>query len=623
MILNRILVLILLLGNCSMVGARWATFADAPVEVVTNNIQATINVDGSFEALITKKLKILNERGREINAKIPLYYNFDNSSLEILQAKTIVNGKEYKLNANLIEDKPMASEVQGFDQTHQILLAYPNVQVGAELFLQYKLKLLKADIPGFFEYMYDFAETYTSHTDIHVKSALPLFVNMNNPGNYLDVKQGRAGKLYTLDITLQKPIYIDITDEKNATINPKIYPWVFVATSEKWSDVAQQFADPYIQILQQPLPEAYQVIADAAKLEKNPKKQIEIIAALLNETVQYMGDWKTSNGRHVPQDLATVAGKRLGDCKDFATGMVAILQNIGIKANVALVQRGAGIYDTNLISLPGSFHFNHAMVRVELDNKPMWVDPTNFFSISDKILPDIANRQVAVLQASDSHLEFIPQSNILDNVVVTKKVLDLTNNDVVAVKGNLTLQGLSAINLTGAGLQVSQDTINNAIISHLGQFDNIVEKKVMSPKLDSRIVTDLSFDVDYKEKHMLINTNAGKAMLITNSIVDKFIFNPENVADVYLGPPKVSQTTTTLKNIKVVNNDVLDYTIQSPWIDVIRNVKYKKNSVVIDQKVIIKTSWLYNETIKSPEYQAFAAELAKNFKEGVAIVFND
>ena len=79
---GAILVLILLLGNCSMVGARWATFADAPVEVVTNNIQATINVDGSFEALITKKLKILNERGREINAKIPLYYNFDNSSFD-------------------------------------------------------------------------------------------------------------------------------------------------------------------------------------------------------------------------------------------------------------------------------------------------------------------------------------------------------------------------------------------------------------------------------------------------------------------------------------------------------------------------------------------------------------
>lgn len=621
--LRKILLVAIIFCNCSVATARWATFADAPIEVLTNNMQINVKSDGSAEFLVTKKIRVLNERGRESNAKIPLHYNADNSKFTIVEAKTIVNGQEFPLNKNLIEDKPLASEVHGFDQTHQVLLAFPNVNVGSEIYVQYKLELLKADIPGFFEYMFEFAETYINNTDIQISSQLPLYTNVNDPEQYLAIQQGKDGALYTLSIKLKRPVYIDIVDEKNPHINPKKYPWIFIASSDNWQDIAQKFATPYARVLKQPLPAMYQRIADEARQIKDPKKQIAMVAALLNENVQYMGDWKTSQGRHVPQDLANVTTKRLGDCKDFATGMVAILQNLGIKANVALVQRGEGVYETNLITLPGAFHFNHAMVRVELaDKKVLWVDPTNFFSISDKILPDIADRQAAVLEETNSHLERIPASDARDSTVVTKKALDLTNTDLVAVKTNLSLQGLSAIKLTGAGLQVSQDTINNAIVAHLGNYDNIVDKKVISPKLDSRLVSDLNFEVDYKERNMLINTNAGKALLITNDVVDNFIFNTENVSDVYLGTPKVMQTTTVLNNVQVVNTDNLDYTLQSPWIDVIRNVKYKNNTVIVDQKVIIKTSWIYNDIIRSPEYRAFEAELAKNFKDGVAIVFN-
>ncbi len=314
--------------------------------------------------------------------------------------------------------------------------------------------------------------------------------------------------------------------------------------------------------------------------------------------------------------------KRLGDCKDFATGMAAILRNLGIKANVALVQRGTGVYDTKYIKLPGSVHFNHAMVRVELaKDKVLWVDPTNFVSIANKVLPDIADRQALVLDET-SYLADIPQSTPNDNMIIMQKTLDMRDNDAIKVDCTLSLKGLSAVQLTGAELQVSPETIQNAVVYELGNYDNIIEKSVIAPKLDSRLVRDLDFKVKYTERNMLINTNAGKAILIKNKFVDTFIFNAEQVADVYLGAPKTAQITITLDNIQVANTDILDYTLQSPWVDVIRTVKYKQNSVTVNQKVVIKVSWLYDETIKSKEYQNFAAELAKNFKEGIAIVFN-
>lgn len=620
--MQRIILFCIILSINSACFARFATVSDAPVEVLQRDIQILIRKDGTCELDVKKKVKIINERGRESYSKVALTYNYDNSRIKVLTATSSFEGKEYVLPQNLIEDKPLASEIQGFDQSHQILLAFPNVNVGSTVYLHYKLEILKAEIPDFFEYMFDFSKYYFLESNIHIKSELPLYLQENDPDKYFSITKNNKDKEYSLDIKLLKPIYIDIVDEKSDAINPKKYPWVFVTTSDSWDMFSNKLAVDYLKVTDQKLPKIYEDIYINAKKLSEPLAQIELVAALLNEQIQYMGDWKTSEGRHIPQNLQNVTQNRLGDCKDFAAGMVAILKKLGFDANVALVQRGHGIYDTDIIKLPGSFHFNHAIVMVKLSqDRILWVDPTNFFSTATNILPDIADRQALVLDET-SYLKHIPQSAPSDDMVIIKKTLDLKNEDLVKVQSTLTLKGLAAVYLTGAGLQVSQSTIDNAIVHELGNYDNIIDKNVKSPKLDSRIVRDLEFQVDYVERNMLLNTNAGHAILIKKPFAAKFIFNEEHAADIYLGAPKTIQDSVTIDNVQINSKDVLDYKLQSPWVDVTRTVKYKDNSVTIEQKAIIKVSWLYADVIKTPEYKNFAAELAKHFKHGIAIVFN-
>lgn len=618
---KNILVACLLVMFTNLSFARYATITDAPVEILQRDLNFTVHKDGTFDIDVVKRLKILNERGREGNSKISLYYNHDNSKVTIIEAKTIIDGKEYKLTDNLIEDKPLASEIQGFDQTNQVLLAFPNVTVGAEIYIHYKLQVLNADIPNFFEYWVDFAEYYSKESNIHVKSELPLYINKNDPDNYLKIVQSKDKKLYTLDIKLQKPIYICIVDEKHNQLNPKKYPWVFMSSSNSWDAYATKMSKDYLAVQSQQLPLMYQEIVKEVKKEPDPIKQIALVSALLNDHIQYMGDWKTSNGRHIPQNLQDVTNKRLGDCKDFATAMVAILKGLNIKAQVALVQRGHGVYDKSYITLPGSIHFNHAMVRVELaQDKVLWVDPTNFISIANIVLPDIADRQALVLD-KEPYLAQIPRSKITDNVMQVTKTIDLSDPYLAKVHCDVNMQGLAAIMLTGASLQASQDSIDNAIVAELGNFDNIIEKHVKTPKLDSRLVQDLNFEVDYVERNLLLKTNAGQAVFINDLAGDRFRFGNEQVADIYLGSTKITKETIILNNIQVSNTKSLDYTIKSPWIDIVRTVKYNKNNVTIEQEVTFKTNWLYNEIIKSKEYQDFLNEVTKNFKDGIAIVF--
>ena len=618
---TKILTYILVCFSCSTAIARWATPEDAEIKVLMDKAEIQVKADGTYETIAEYKVKILNEAGRQLWSKIPLVYNYDSSTVQIISAKTIVDGQEHVLDANLIEDKPLASEVDGFDQKHQILLAFPYTKVGSELYLKYKEVLKKPNMQGFYENKSIFGlNNFQEHSELHIKSELQLYINSNDPKQYLNIKSGKTSKFFTLDVTLLKPVYNKIVDETLQLFGPNKCPWVAVSSSNDWKTFGNKTAAPYIKVLQQPLPELYMQIYNEAKKESDPIKQITIVTSMLNKCVQYMGDWKSTEGSFKPQDLTKVATTRLGDCKDFSTGTAAILNKLGIKATVALVWRGEASYKQDM-TLPAWGYFNHAMVKVSLASGPLWVDPTNFFSIATKILPDIADRDALVLDSKNTVIEHIPASKPADFVVTNSRDLDLTNPELIKIHGTKVVTGLAATHYTGAILLSSKNTIENSIIREQGSFDNITNPKVNMPNLDSRIVSDLKFSFEFNEKNLVLNTNAGKAILSKSDLVNSFIVNDEQVSDLYLGSPAILSGITTLSKISPTNILPLDCTVQSPWLDAKRTVKYEKNSVTIKQEFTIKRSWIYNYELKSTEYKKMLDALAKNFKEGAGIVF--
>ncbi len=618
--LHRILIIVcLVISNAAF--ARWATFEDAPVAVLLNNFYINVHADGTTEEIHEIKVKVLNEQGRDDLTTRVITYNHDNSTMQVLEAKTINGDQEFPVDSQYIEDKPLASQVHGFDQQHQLLLAFPNVNVGSIIYFKYKFNLLKPDLKNFYESMWHWRDKYFDTTHIAIKSELPLYFNINNPDNKLSVQQGKTGKYYTLELQQTRPSFVGVVDERSYLISPSKYPWIYVATTKNWQDFARRYSTSYEKVLHQELPDLYQHIAKQAKLQTDPSKQICEVAAMLNESIKYMGDWKTNNGRHVPQDFAQIANTRLGDCKDYATGMVAILRAMDFSANVALVERGNTVYDSSIIKLPGASHFNHAIVRVDLGNKVLWVDPTNFFSIADVILPDIADRQAVVLDGKNARLEHVPQSGVDDRIMTIKREYNVVNDLLVDVRGSIDLHGLDAIRYTGTELQVTRDTISNDVINTLDNYDNIIDKHVDLPDLKSRIVKDILINFTYSVRNSVLQTNAGKAILYTEPISRNYMFNNEQVADVYLGPPGIRREIIKINNAHPVNTLPLDCIIKSPWVDMQVSVKYDKDSITIESETVMKASWLYNDTIRSDSYRKLEADLAKNFRNGIAVVF--
>ncbi len=114
-------------------------------------------------------------------------------------------------------------------------------------------------------------------------------------------------------------------------------------------------------------------VARIAKAEKDKAGRMLAALRLVQSQVRYLGVEVGMNS-HRPNPPSLVFDRRFGDCKDKALLTVALLSRLGIDANVALVNTSMqkGLAE----ELPNPGAFDHVIVRVVLDHKPYWLDPT-------------------------------------------------------------------------------------------------------------------------------------------------------------------------------------------------------------------------------------------------------
>lgn len=112
----------------------------------------------------------------------------------------------------------------------------------------------------------------------------------------------------------------------------------------------------------------------------------------VQDEVRYMGVEIGVNS-HRPYPPATVMQRRYGDCKDKTLLLITMLRELGVPARPALVstQYRGRIRDHH----PTATSFDHAIVRVEVDGRTHWIDPSALYQRGG--LADVAARYGAAL----------------------------------------------------------------------------------------------------------------------------------------------------------------------------------------------------------------------------------
>ncbi len=602
--------------------ARWATLED--VDTVVENVKHEIYVrkDGSYTQTIEKTQAPLKESGKDKLVHLPLNYNASSSSLKIIEAKTIdKHGKAYAVDPKHMEDKPLASSPQGFDQNNQILIAFPNVHLDSKVFLKYEETVREPVAPGFFAIDLVFAGECEKSGTIQITSELPLFLKINDPENFLTVKESKAGDLYKINVKINKPILKLPVDENYAAPSGKAYPWITLSTINTWTQFGDLFVERYEAVAHQPLPTLFEKIAAEAQQKTTLTDKINTVTMRLAENISYMGDWRSIKGSFIPRDLAEIAKTKMGDCKDFSVSTTAILRKIGIDTHVSLVHRGPELKSPN--DLP-SIVFNHAFVRVQAEGKTLWIDPTNFSSFAQGLYPDIAQKRALVLKPNGCVLEETPSIEAKDSVISLFKqiILPKTDNEPTKISVKLLLKGVSALDLAGADLQTSKDIINRFLINAVTNESRAIDWKMEPYNLGSRIVNDLNFQFTLTEQHSETKTTAGKAVLLSSqNLIPKLLTKTKGrVTDLQFDTPGTYKLEQLLPKVSLVGEEKTSCQVDSPWFLGIRTIQDTPQGIQVLEEYVVKKSKITHSELQSKEYADFQTKVYSCFGD-TALVY--
>ncbi len=300
-------------------------------------------------------------------------------------------------------------------------------------------------------------------------------------------------------------------------------------------------------------PATFKAIAESATSESTDEDKINAVTSLLNEKVQYMGDWRTVSGKYFPRDLEKIADSQVGDCKDFSASTAAILQELGYKVQPVLVMRGT-TNTSNSKALPNMGNFNHVMLKVtNKDGKIYWIDPTNTVSMAQGFFPDIADRNALVLNSEEADYIKIPAVQAENSKVISHSELTIEDN-VVNEYGRLTVQGEAALDLTGVGLYYSNEQLRDSVFHMIsGVYLDEEEKKFLElPDLTLHNVEDLTIKYEFQQKNKIFKTNLGPALnLGDNWLNDVVNTASDQVSDLFIGVPKTKESHMIIKDMSV------------------------------------------------------------------------
>ena len=114
-------------------------------------------------------------------------------------------------------------------------------------------------------------------------------------------------------------------------------------------------------------------IAAIAARTQDPKERAFAALRLVEDKTRYffigIGD-----GGYIPAAADDTWQRKFGDCKGKTVLLLAILKQLGVEAEPALVSLGAG--DGMNERLPSMAAFNHVIVRAAIDGKVYWLDGT-------------------------------------------------------------------------------------------------------------------------------------------------------------------------------------------------------------------------------------------------------
>lgn len=216
------------------------------------------------------------------------------------------------------------------------------------------------------------------------------------------------------------------------------FAWLQTSEFGSWDELAQ-WAEPLFRLPETTPPSVAEVARHVREQSADAREQLRLALRFVQDDVRYLGlELGASSFQPAPPDK--VLERRYGDCKDKALLFCAILRELGIGASPALVNTLRRGHVAEL--LPSPLDFDHAIVRAELGDEELWVDPTSTHergALSEKSLPDYG--QALVVLGERAGLVDVERDQGEEPLTTIEKEFKVTLSGPVAYSVTTTFEG--------------------------------------------------------------------------------------------------------------------------------------------------------------------------------------
>ncbi len=619
--------------------ARWATEQDVIGEM-DKKLSIQVKKEGTASSTYQLRFKILKEEAFKVFSPFQFTYPAGVKRAKILLAQVqpaAVAGqlpqKPFSLKPSDIEDKPVASESvagSGFDETHQISVSFPKLQVGATVILHFQLETYSPLFKNFYgekiDLGYPFSLFQTVHSSLEIHSEAPLFAELTDPEHVFTYKASP----HLIQASSKRPFITAILMEDNVSTDPKDpelkQTFLEVATLKPgdWGALAARIAPEYEVLLQERLPKLFDEMAkETARLipASQPLERVDHVIAKLAETLNYFGTWTSRHGRILPKHFSETAQSKYGDCKDYAAVTVALLRKLGLTAAVAMidVNRTVAEIKNERATLPREV-FNHAVVYAQINGQDHFFDPTWKLGPAGQLLPHLADRPALIIDVQHPRMLRTPPLDPKNSGWQLQSRLDFSDPEQALMNSTLRYTGTYPAHLTGMELSYDKAIIQDSILEHV--FSNTSDRSLLSFSdfnLTSRVIHDLNFTFSLAWSRTVLATTQGDLVYFSP---DKFtrlwehylVRQTDRVGDldVQLGLVNYQRDLTLLNTHKKLAPLPAQSAceIDRPWIYAARKISMtQEGDLQVAETLLAKQLVLPRALVISPEYKEFMNEL--------------
>ncbi len=340
---NRILWFYALLALSGAVCASTEKPLDLQFRYGHSYTSFVVQQDGTAVETREWSVTILKETAVEWAKQATVSYSTSAQKAEVIEAYTKkADGRrldvskdnyQIQINRGRGKDSPVYSD------TTTLTVVFPDVAVGDTVVLSYRLVQTEPLFPGHFSVAQTFHKE-TAYDDVRVRFDYPaaLWVQYGASGMTEKAKSEKGGRKL-IEWTYANPRPVKSERRNYSVYNPEKETGYAFSTFKNYAEIATAYgarAAPKAAVT-----ERIQKLADEiVKGKTDARDQARALYEWVATNITYAGNC-VGIGAVVPRDLSFVLDNKMGDCKDHATLLQALLAARGIKSTQALVNAGS------------------------------------------------------------------------------------------------------------------------------------------------------------------------------------------------------------------------------------------------------------------------------------------